>query len=119
MYSLTWLIYAAASLVALGCFFWLTKGISHAVVRWLIRMPFVALCFTPVQVPGAEDYWFAPAIAALALELVKSNPDAISQFTPALMFTIALSLVIGLLMGIFLQRKNKKNGFTFLLIILN
>lgn len=105
MYISMWLIYAAASIVALACLFWLTRGISHAVVRWMVRMPFVALCFTPIQVPGAQEYWFSPAIAALALELVKSNPDAIKQFVPALGFTIVLSLVLALLLGIFLQRK--------------
>lgn len=105
MYSLIWLVYIAACLVALLSLFWLTSGIKNAVLRWMLRLPFVALCFTPVQVSGIEEFWLAPLMAALAMELVAGNNDAMISYGVPLAAGVALALVCGLLLGLLIQRK--------------
>lgn len=106
-YELAWGIYAVACLIATLCFFGLTKAIKPAVVRWALRMPFVAVCFTPVYIDGTEQIWFAPNIAALALELVAKDMDsAINHLMPLAVMT-ALSMVLGLIIGLLIENKKK------------
>jgi len=108
MYGLIWLLYGLASVLALICLFWLSAGISNAALRWLIRMPFVALCFTPVQVVGVEQLWFAPRIAAIAIELVANDVAAALQYAPVLAVNVLLAMGVGLLIAWFSSRAANK-----------
>lgn len=104
-YELAWAIYAVACLIATLCFFGLTKAIKPAAVRWALRMPFIALCFTPVYIDGTEHIWFAPSIAALALDLVaKDIESAMNHLTPLVVMAV-LSMVLGLIIGLLLSKK--------------
>lgn len=105
LYSLVWSAYSVACLVALLCLFWLTDGIPAAVIRWLIRMPFIALCFTPVQVQNAESFWLAPAIAAVALDVLAGNVSAGLQYLPLLLGSVFVALVLGAAIGVLLGKK--------------
>lgn len=106
MYTLVWSVYSIACLLALLCLFWLTAGFSSPVLRWMIRLPFVALCFTPVQVPTAEMFWLAPAIAAIAIDLVSGDVSAALNHLPQLLGSVALAAVAGLLLGMVLAKKS-------------
>lgn len=105
MYGLIWLIYGLASLLALMCLFWLTASIKSANWRWLIRMPFVALCFTPVQVDVADTLWFAPSIAAIAIELLAKDVAAALQYVPLLLLSMLLAIAVGFLIAWFAGKK--------------
>lgn len=105
MYGLIWSVYALASVLALICLFWLTAGIGNAYLRWAMRMPFVALCFTPVQVDVENTLWFAPSIAAIAIELVANDVPAALQFVPILLLSVLLAVAIGLLLGWFASKR--------------
>lgn len=105
MYGLIWTVYGLASVLALLCLFWLTAGMNSAYLRWIVRMPFVALCFTPVQIDVENTLWFAPSIAAIAIELVAKDVPAALQYVPMLLLNVFLAIIIGILIGWFTSKK--------------
>lgn len=109
-YELAWAIYAAACLVAILCFFGLTRPIKNAVVRWALRLPFIAVCFTPVYIDGTEQIWFAPSIAAVALDLVAKDLDAAYIHALPLLVLAGLCLVLGVIVGLLVKPKKPKEN---------
>lgn len=104
-YELAWVIYAAACLIAIVCFFGLTRPIKNTVIRWALRLPFISVCFTPVYVDGTEQVWFAPSIAAVALDVVAKDMDAAFAHALPLLVVAGLSLVLGVIIGLLVKPK--------------
>lgn len=109
MYGLIWSVYGLACVLALICLFWLTAGIKSPTARWTLRMPFVALCFTPVQVDIVSQLWFAPSIAAIAIELIAEDVATAVSYLPLLLMNVLLAIAVGFLIAWFIGKKRPVN----------
>lgn len=108
-YDLAWAVYGIASLVAILCWFGLTRPISNGIVRWILRMPIIALCFTPLHIDGGEGFWLAPAIAAVALDLVAKDIDLAIKHAMPLLIVLGISVVLGAVIGVLLGKQKQRN----------
>lgn len=100
-YQIFWLAYLLAGVIALACWFYLTRGLRNAYLRWCLRLPLVALCFTPVQLSNdvSGQLWFAPSIAAIAVELLSKNFAALMIYLPGLLVSVGVSLILALVIA--------------------
>lgn len=109
-YELAWAIYAAACLVAILCFFGFTRPIKNTVIRWALRLPIIAACFTPVYIDGTEQIWFAPSIAAVALDLIAKDFESAYLHALPLVVLLGLSLVLGVIIGLLVKPRTAKTN---------
>lgn len=108
MYVMVWSFYGFSCLVAIGCLWWMVSRYCRPVWGALITLPFLAVCFTPVIVDH-HPLWLAPAIAAVALELVAGNTlQAMSYLLPVIV-TVVLAFLPMLVMWVLASRKTQKS----------
>lgn len=93
MHFLVWSVYSVAAILLFACAVWLTRGVAQPCLRWLFRLPLLALLFTPVLLVH-EPLWWAPAIAAIAIELLAGNMDAARGYLSQLLMVVVLAAVI-------------------------
>ncbi len=95
-----WLVYLGASFTFL-LFWWLiTRGVSQAWIRMVLRMPAVALLLTPLHMPlhnMPSEYIYSPAIAAFSIDLLAGHTKQALYILPYLVTSVAVCLLFGLL----------------------
>lgn len=112
-YLLAWAVYLGSSLVFLLLWWLMTAGIG---IRWLqlcLRLPPFALLLTPLHIPmhsmGAEQV-YAPAIAAIAIDLLAGHDRQALQTVPYLTLSVFFLMGVGFLYLYCFPEKRKRSG---------
>jgi hypothetical protein len=102
MNFLVWLIYVVSCTVALASWFVLMRDVKSILLKDILLVVPVALCFTPTVVGVGS---FAPAIAGFALDVVAHGGAGLIPHGPILLLGILVSLGTLLLLKKYLRPK--------------
>ena len=105
-YVIVWSIYLASGAVVVGCFWWVTEPIRNETVKWVLRLPIIAVVITPAP-QGTDSIQFSPAIAAAALDMIAGGWEGARLHVVSLLVTIILSLILFFVIQ-FIHTKRKK-----------
>ena len=97
-YTIAWLVIVLAGLLGSTFLFFITRRISSASLRWIVRVVPLLLLVAPAPVPDYPGQ-LAPAFVVLTFEsLFQSNGDPTTSGL-ILLATLLLAIAIGLLIG--------------------
>ena len=86
-----WTIYLLCSLCAFTCWWWLSGLMKFRFLIIIARVTALVLCFTPVTYDASVGTQYAPAIAAIAIELIANGWSEAQPFFNMLMFVLCVT----------------------------
>lgn len=73
-YVIAWIVYLSGAALFYMAFCYITRWIGSFEVRYMLRLPLVAILFVPAYADPAQDF-LAPAVVVALFDLASHEPD--------------------------------------------